>query len=71
MKNVQVTSWLGEHLIVVFFLLIHGRRRGLLLKKLFAVERAGRVEFQPRGNALQVEAVIRVAGKLDDKRVWI
>ena len=59
--------------IVIFAVVIIFRRRMrlLLLQKLFAIERTGRIKFEPRPYAVQIEEMVLVAGQLDDKRILV
>ena len=60
------------HVVVLPIVVVFGRRgRLLLLKKLLAVERAGRVQLEPRSYTIQVEAVVLMAGQLYDQRILV
>jgi hypothetical protein len=63
---------LSIHVVVLAIIVVIGwRRRLLLLEELLAIEGASRVQLQPRPYAVQVEAVVLVAGQLYDQRILV
>lgn len=59
------------HIIILSLVVLDRRRRLLLLQQHLAIQRTGRIELQPRLDALQIEEMVLVAGKADDEGVGV